>query len=252
MFARLEWMKLAPQQVLDLGCGLGTDMESLAERYPGARVCGLDLAQAFLEFGKKERGPLVPAHPEEAAKQPFRKTQGERLYFVVGDAHTLPLRSHSVDLIFANLLLPWAAQPVVLLRECRRILRPEGLLFFSGLGPDTFKEGMGKAGFLPGLIDMHPVGDALLEEGFTDPVLEVENLTFTYRSEEQCHNELEKSGMWRKEGEDAGWPSCGDVYPVTFEVVYGHAWCPAVKGFKADEQGVARIPISQLKKSSQP
>lgn len=229
MLSRLELMKLQPRQVLDVGCGTGTDMEILAERYPQAQVFGLDLAQSFLDYGKKQRAGC--------------------LAWLVGDGHTLPLRSHSVDLIFANLLLPWVANPAAVLREWRRVLRPEGLVLFSCLGPDTFKEwqALENANLLPGLVDMHKVGDALVEQGFADPVLEVETLTLTYRSASQCFKELEKSGMCSQGASIMDLPSSEGVYPVTFEVVYGHAWCPTTKGFKPDEQGVIRIPISQIK-----
>lgn len=228
MFARLAWMKLEPQQIIDVGCGLGMDLPTLAERYPKARLCGMDLAQSFLHDG--------------------RQRQQGSWGWVVADGHTLPLRSHSVDLIFVNLLLPWVKHPAAFLQEWRRILRPEGLLLFSCLGPDTFKEWKTQddAGFLPGLVDLHNVGDALLEEGFVDPVLEVDSLTLTYRSQEAGQNELEKSGMRQAGGPKLVWPSHEGLFPVTFEVVYGHAFSPLAKGFKSDDQGVVRIPVSHL------
>ena len=227
MLTRLEMMKIEPQWVLDVGCGAGVDALALRQRFPQAQICCLDLAQSFLGFGKQQQ----PAEQR----------------WVLGDSHTLPLRSHSVDLIFANLLLPWVDQPAQLLREWRRVLRPEGLVLFSCLGPDTFKEwpDAEKTGFLPGLVDMHNVGDALVEQGFVDPVLEVENLTLRYRSIEQCLRELEQSGMRAAAAPIPDWVG-SEGYPVTFEIVYGHAWCPATKGFKADEQGIVKIPLSDL------
>ena len=228
MFNRLDWMKLNPQQVIDLGCGVGIDALALAQRYPEAQVGGIDLRETFLQYGKRK--------------------QENRVAWVVADCHTLPLGSNAVDLIFANLLLPWIKNTAFLLREWRRILRPQGLVFFSCLGPDTFQEWRtSKKAVLPHLMDMHNVGDALLEAGFIDPVLEVENLILNYRSPEQGQWELKKSELWQEE-EVRETPTTTQqaVFPVTFEVVYGHAWCPATKGFKADDHGVVRIPVSQL------
>lgn len=245
MLARLELMNIQPKQVLDLGCGLGEDAKTLAQRYPAAQVYGIDLAQSFLQYGKREgRDNSVSIADRDLAQQ------ANRLAWVLADSHTLPLRSHSVDFIFANLLLPWATNPAVILRECRRVLRPEGLILFSCLGPDSFKEwpAEAQASILPGLVDMHNVGDALLEQGFVDPVLEVENLIFNYRSEEQCLNELEQSGLCSKS--EAASATTEGRFPLTFEVVYGHAWCPTAKaGFKPDAQGIVKIPVSQLKRT---
>ncbi len=234
MLNRLEWIKLNPKQIIDVGCGIGADTQALALHYPEAAVYGIDQQQAFLEYGKSQKS---------------------RTSWLAADCCNLPFRSQSVDLIFANLLLPWIKNPALVLREWRRILRPEGLIFFSCLGPDTFKEWqlVGNTALLPQLIDMHHIGDALLEAGFSDPVLEVENLTFTYRSKEQCQQELEKSGIWpEEESIDAQLLAVHETrFPVTFEVIYAHAFCPAVKGFKPDEEGLVRIPVGELRALAQ-
>ncbi len=227
MLARLELMAIQPRQIVDLGCGIGLEAEMLAQRYPEAQVWGLDLAQSFLAHGKKQgRGELA---------------------WVLGDAHTLPFQNQAVDFIFANLLFPWAADPAVILREARRVLRPNGLLLFSCFGPDTFKQGLKiDAKILPHLVDMHPVGDALIKQGFADPVLEVEHLVLNYRSQKQALQELAGSGFCEppvlSEFEDSE-----GKYALSFEVIYGHAWCPVTSGYQPDEQGVVRIPISGLK-----
>jgi len=230
MLERLQWMTLQPTQVLDVGCGTGMDMQRLAERYPQAQIWGMDLAQSFVNYGKKQRTG--------------------RLAWAVADGPSLPLRSHSVDLIFANLLLPYVEQPAVLLREWRRVLRPNGLLLFSCLGPDTCKEwqGVEKNCLIPYLADLHNIGDALVEQGFADPVLEVENLQLVYRGTALGCEELVKNGIRTPDAPVMEWTPHEGAYPLTFEVVYAHAFCPATKGFKPDAQGVVKIPISQLKK----
>ena len=84
------------------------------------------------------------------------------------DAEKLPLRNQTVDLIFANFLLPWHNDFTVLLREWKRVLRPDGLLMLTALGPDTLREWRGTfaEAHLPLLVDMHDIGDVLLQEGF--------------------------------------------------------------------------------------
>src|SRR5690349_12777418 len=101
MFARLELMPIRPKQVLDCGCGPGSETGRLAQRYSESQVWGLDLAQSFLDYGKRqERGALA---------------------WMQADSHTLPFPSQAVDFIFSNLLLPWIADPAAVLREWRRV-----------------------------------------------------------------------------------------------------------------------------------
>jgi malonyl-CoA O-methyltransferase len=116
MLARLEWVTLQPNIILDVGCGTGQGTQLLQQRYPEAQIIALDNAYPMLQFTKQQASSTVS---------------------VCADAAQLPLVSHSVDLIFANLLLPWCADIASVLSEWRRVLRPEGLLMFSSLGPDT-------------------------------------------------------------------------------------------------------------------
>lgn len=225
MLTRLQVVKLSAQWILDLGCGVGADLPGLTQRFPEAEIIGMDCSELYLDYGKRQ------AHH-----------QG---HWIAADAGSLPLASHSVDLIFANLLLPWSSDPLALLKEWRRVLRPGGLLFFSCLGPDTFKQTQTE--FLPGLVDMHEVGDALLEQGYVDPVLEVEDLTLTYPTLKRLQSELEKSGMLKKGLKVNDITTVDGVFPISYEVIYGHAWCPVVKAFKSDKEGVVKVPISHLK-----
>src|SRR5512137_1144165 len=45
---RLQYIRLAPRRVLDVGCGSGGAMGPLATRYPSAHVVGLDLSEGML------------------------------------------------------------------------------------------------------------------------------------------------------------------------------------------------------------
>lgn len=44
LLERLDWIKLTPQRVLDLGCGTGMMAEALLKRYPKAEIIGVDIA----------------------------------------------------------------------------------------------------------------------------------------------------------------------------------------------------------------
>jgi len=90
---------------------------------------------------------------------------------------------------------------------------------------------------------MHLIGDALLAEGFIDPVLEVEDITYTYQNQAQLQAESGEIGLVVRDIS-----SHNNLFYIMFEVIYGHAFCPALKGFAPDDEGVVKIPVSQIRK----
>ncbi|MDH5370419.1 MAG: malonyl-[acyl-carrier protein] O-methyltransferase BioC, partial [Gammaproteobacteria bacterium] len=93
--------------------------------------------------------------------------------------------------------------------------------------------------------DMHDVGDALLQSGFADPVMDMEMLTVTYKDVKTVMHDLKQIGahnvMQGRSHKITGkdklqkmintyeqFRSDGLV-PVTHEIVYGHAWVPEAK-----------------------
>lgn len=211
MFERLGWMTLKPKVIIDLGCGVGESTAALRERYSEAVVIGVDHSEDMLAVGKAER--------------------------VCADAFSLPLASQSVDLIYANFLFPWCVDIKKLLRECKRVLRTDGVLMFSALGLDTFKEWNSE--FIPCLIDMHDLGDLLLQEKFADPVLDVNYYTAEYKEKQKLVNELQASGMI------ASADVVTETLQLTYEVIFAHAFAPKVS---KTVDGEVRIPISQIKR----
>ena len=102
-----------PQVVLDLGCGTGFCVPALRNRYPHAKVFGLDLSETMLIHA--------------------RKSVGGDFTCVAGDAEFLPFADNSVDLIFSNLVVQWCSSVDRLMQELKRVLKPGGQLIFSTL-----------------------------------------------------------------------------------------------------------------------
>ena len=227
MLQRLEWVKIEPRVVLDVGCGTGNFTQKLQRRYPVAQVMGIDLAYPMLKFAR-----------EQAPKN----------LFSCADAGELPVRDSSVDLIFANLILPWCGDVKKLLCEWRRVLRPDGLLVFTALGPDTLKDfrSVLNEKIIPACEDMHELGDALALGKFAEPVMDVDYFTLSYRSLRKFLDEMEVSGMLMPVDEAV---FVGvSRFDAVFEVVYGHAWRPSAGAdHVADEEGVVRIPLAHLR-----
>lgn len=233
MVQRLDLMTLNPKIILDLGCGTGEMSVKLQKRYPNAQILALDLSQTMIEYAK---------------------SYSSLSSCICADAQSLPLRNQTVDLIFANFLVPWTRYTEQLLCECRRVLNPDGLLMFTALGPDTLIEwrSIFAENAIPKQVDMHDFGDLLLKEGFLDPVLEVSHYTVTYRDREKLIKELYDSGMLAEpvsldlinSAEDGTWS-------VTYEIVYAHAFGPTNLGqdtFLAQE-GLVKVPLTHLRKT---
>jgi malonyl-CoA O-methyltransferase len=235
MLARLDYVKIEPACVLDVGCGTGASLTALSERYPKALTVGADFSPAMLLAGRAQRSPL-------RWLMPFLR--GKKSALVAAEASQLPFASSSVGLLWSNLLLHWLDDPLTALREMHRVLDVGGLLMFSTFGPDTLKEL--RACFSDDdahtqrFADMHDFGDMLIECGYADPVMDVETLTLTYAEVDDLFADLRQHGATcamrarrhRLMGR-ATWQAVRQRYeqlkvsgrlPATLEIVYGHAW----------------------------
>ncbi|NEA65265.1 methyltransferase domain-containing protein [Streptomyces sp. SID12488] len=97
-------------RVLDAGCGTGRALAPLRDAVgPSGVVLGVDLTPAMLD----------------AAVRAGRGLDGQLL---LADAAALPLRSESLDAVFAAGLIAHLPQPGENLRELARVVRPGGTL----------------------------------------------------------------------------------------------------------------------------
>ena len=252
MLERLDYVKIAPEVVVDLGCGTGASLAALGERYKQARIVGIDASEAMLRVAHRQRSHL-------RWMMPFLRGP-KRASLIAAEAQALPLPRATAELLWSNLMLHWLPDPLAGLREMHRVLKVGGLLMFSTFGPDTLKEL--RACFADGdehtlrFIDMHDYGDMLIECGFADPVMDAERLTITYPSLDALFDELRRSGSisaapgYRRGlmGKSA-WQAVGERYaarrvegrlPASVEVVYGHAWKAAPRTIE-DGRAVIRF-----------
>jgi malonyl-CoA O-methyltransferase len=97
-------------------------------------------------------------------------------------------------------------------------------------------------------MDMHDLGDALLHEGFIDPVLDVNYYVTNYCEQNKLRKELEASEMLEQSPSE--WntmmPAEDGTWDITYEVIYAHAFAPLPPS--ADE-GIVKIPLTQLRKT---
>src|SRR5438046_9978630 len=56
MLARLDFVKLQPRVIVDLGCGVGECTRLLHARYPLAKIIAMDSSRAMLAYAKNQIG----------------------------------------------------------------------------------------------------------------------------------------------------------------------------------------------------
>ncbi len=231
LLQRLDLTRLKPEVILDAGCGTGWGTEGLLKKYRKTKVISLDLSPEMLKQTSKKGGW-------------FRKPK-----LLHADAENIPLPDNSVDLVFSNLMLQWCDYNTVF-AEFKRVLKPNGLLMFSTFGPDTLKElkhswaQVDDGVHVNAFTDMHDLGDALVNVGLAEPVMDMDMMTLTYDDAMGVMNDLRAIGantVINKPGSNVrkglitpsklkrvlqayeSFRQDGQLH-ATYEVVYGHAW----------------------------
>ena len=253
LLERLEFQRLEPALVLDLGCGTGSASRLLADQFPQAKIIALDWAPAMLNLAVTDKAQRLAAEVSP----------------LCADMHSLPFASRSIDMIFSNLALHWSYDLPAIFREFRRVMTTDAMLVFSSFGPETLpelKQAWRSVDDLPHVNDfpdMHDIGDELLAGGFRDSVMDAERLTLDYPDVMALMRELKGlgehnvasermrglTGKERMHGVLNAYEQfrLNDRYPASFEVIYGTAFAPgAGQPMKTRDGDVASFSIDQI------
>lgn len=254
LLQRLEAIRFTPQSILDIGGGTGDNSRGLLAFYPRARVITADLSTGMLARAR-EKGSR------------WHRWRG-RQSFLAADMERLPLADASVDMVFSNLTVQWCQDLEQVFRECRRVLKPGGMMMYTTLGPDTLKELRDSWRQVDGhvhvnaFMDMHDIGDAMVRARLAEPVMDVEHFTLTYDEVGGLMRDLKVLGAHNiNDGRAHGLTGKGrllrmreayetyrrdGVLPASYEVVYGHAWAP--QQMVQEQQGdITTISLAQMR-----
>lgn len=255
---RLEILKVNPKTILDIGTGTGRSIIGLRNAFPGSSIVANDIALPMLEVCINS-GSL-----------------DENCSLVCNDTQQLPFDDEVFDLIFSTSTFQWCDDINQVFSECNRVLCKGGVLIFSTFGPETLIElrrSWSKVDDLEHVhefLDMHHIGDMMLENKFQDPVVDMEVLTIKYKKFNQLLRDLKETGSRGKFNSKVTNPLTGlmgkkkylnlerayekyrsadGTLPASYEVIYGYAK-KIGQGQKSD--GLSEIMVSidnvQLKK----
>lgn len=282
LLERLEYIKADPSVILDIGAGTGQGTMGLARQYPAADIVAMDLSENMLHLSREKSSNSQcgrqAGHPGFVKNMTgifssLRKSKAEtNIHRVCADAEQLPLLDASVDLIFSNLTIQWCFDLTQLFQEFRRVLKPGGFLLFTTFGPDTLYElreswaGVSDKVHVNEFADMHDIGDALYNVQAENPVMDSEKIILNYQSVKQilvdikqvgAHNQNNgrAKGLTGKNKLQAMYRAyekfySAEGYPVTYEVLYGHAWNPKTplqRTQSADQGQQTSISFAQMK-----
>jgi malonyl-CoA O-methyltransferase len=233
LLEKLDIVKITPQFILDAGTGTGTAIPSLFKKYKKAQLVALDLSEEMLKQASRQGSFFRSPH------------------LVCADIENLPFADNTFDLVFSSLSMQWCNDLGAALREAKRVLKPGGLFVFTTFGPDTLKElrqslaQVNNKNHVNQFIDMHDIGDALLHDGFAEPVMEAEILTVTYDTVDRLMRDLKAIGAnVTSDSADNNNVGLGGkaalqelrkayekfrkdcILPASYEIIYGHAWKP--------------------------
>ncbi|MBC8058666.1 MAG: biotin synthase [Rhizobiales bacterium] len=233
MSEKLGLILLQPERLIDWWSTLGAGAALLEAAYPKAQQLRVEPDAAWAERSRAQ------------AQRPWwraaRWTGGE--LSVVTEATEI---APGAGLIWANMMLHAVVDPVALIERWHRLLRVDGFVMFSCLGPGTLRElralytRQGWPAPTPGFIDMHDLGDMLVHAGFADPVMDQETLTLRWATPQALLAELRTLGgnaapdrtaglrtpRWRArlERELASLAGSDGSIGLSVEVAYGHAF----------------------------
>ena len=121
---KLDWLherivahKLHDPIILDVGCGAGFLCNELSLK--GYQVHGIDLSEESLNVARQY-------------------DQTGLVQYQTADAYQLPFPDHSMDIITCFDFLEHVERPEDVIKECARVLKPNGLFFFHTFSRNFF------------------------------------------------------------------------------------------------------------------
>ena len=254
MADRLALIRTPPARVIDWWASTGGSREQLLTSYPQARIDAVEPDDALTARSTAALRPPWWRRLRQAPPQVGRD-----------DA----LAAGAADMVWANMVLHRVDDPGRTIARWHEALAVDGFLMFSTLGPDTLRElrtlyaALGWGAPAQDFVDMHDIGDALVQVGFADPVMDMERLSLSWADAGALLAELRTLGGNAARAREPGlrtprWRSqlehelthrlrgADGRLHLSFELVYGHAFKPLPRVRLAPTTTVSVEQLRQL------
>ncbi len=105
-------------RILDAGCGSGEMMVTISRYLPACEITGIDISDPLLEYANQLK---IINH------------LNNRVQFIKGNVKKMPFENNSFDVVFSVNMVHFVDDPIRMLNEMERILKPGGYLFIKDL-----------------------------------------------------------------------------------------------------------------------
>ncbi|MAS00049.1 MAG: malonyl-[acyl-carrier protein] O-methyltransferase BioC [Nitrosomonadales bacterium] len=234
LFDRLVDLKLNPKLILDLGCGTGRNGKILKNIYKDAKIVNYDFSENMLTQARMKQISFFD-----------KILQNKRSSFICGDIENLVFTNKIFDIVWSTNSLQWCNNLSVTFKSIGSILKPNGLFIFTTFGPKTLYELRNITRKISSFqktndfIDMDNIKKILINKGFSNPILESEEVCLTYSNIKKLFLELKSigatSGLKIKKNGLTGKSFLKKIeegyenykhkekFTATYEVIYGYA-----------------------------
>jgi len=103
------------ERIVDVGSGSGIIMSRIASAHPQTHVIGIDLGSDFVRFSSQKAKQLSLGNVD----------------IIEADGIRLPLRGNTADAAIVSEVLEYVSNPIGMLAEVNRVLKPEGRLIVT-------------------------------------------------------------------------------------------------------------------------
>jgi len=166
-----EVSRVPSRRIVDIGCGPGGLLLKIAEREFREILLGIDISSAMTYIARRNA---------------LRRGLYSFVDFIVADAHLMPIRNGSIDLILSIGTLHHIKDPEELFKEVKRVLRKGGEAWIYEFSHDVpWKDVKKTAKFLkrPALLlklsaALHGLPRRVFESGYIKESLKSSNVTY--------------------------------------------------------------------------